>query len=307
MRATRAGVIEWVVLLGLVTLWGSAFAGLKIAVETIPPLWVVVIRLGVATAVTFALLPLLKTAPPALRRHEGRGVWFAYLGVGLMGTALPFFLFAWSSARIDSAIVGICNGASPFVTAALAHFLVAGERINARRFLGLICGFAGLAVLVAPTLLAGATASAMGAAAAIAGAVCFACANIATRQAPRISAPAAAAIGCLGGFVGAGALALLTTPWATGVSSDSLAACIALGVGPTAIASVGYFWLIQRRGPVFVSYTTYLVPIWATAVGAGLMGEALDPTVWAALGLVLAGLWFASGAGPLRRSAPPPP
>lgn len=294
-------MIEWSVLLGLVTLWGSAFAGLKIAVETIPPLWVVAIRLGVATAVTFALLPLLKTAPPALRRREGRGVWLAYLGVGLMGTALPFFLFAWSSARIDSAIVGICNGASPFVTAALAHFLVAGERINARKLAGLVVGAAGLVVLVAPKLLGGASASALGVLAAIAGACCYAASNILSREAPRVSAPVAAAIGCLGGLIGSGVAAGLSTPFPAEASATSLAACVALGVGPTAIASVGYFWLIQRRGPVFVSYTTYLVPIWATAVGAGLMGEALDPTVWAALGLVLAGLWFASGAGPHRQ------
>lgn len=291
MTGGRAAGIEWAVLLGLVALWGSAFAGLKIAVETIAPIWVVVIRLGLATALTFALLPLLKSPPPPL---GARAAWLAYLGIGLLGTALPFFLFAWASGQADSAIVGICNGASPFVTAALAHFLVQGERIDARRLLGLGCGIAGLGVLVAPTVLAGATASALGAGAAIAGAVCYACANIATKQAPRISAPAAAAIGCLGGFVGAGALALLTTPWPTGASSASLAACVALGVGPTAIASVGYYWLIQQRGPVFISYTTYLVPIWATAVGALAMGERLGPEVFAALGLVLAGLWLAS-------------
>ena len=42
---------------------------------------------------------------------------------------------------------------------------------------------------------------------------------------------------------------------------------IVLGLLPTAFAMFVYVWLIQRSGPVFVSFTTYLSPLWATGLG----------------------------------------
>ena len=48
-----------------------------------------------------------------------------------------------------------------------------------------------------------------------------------------------------------------------------------------------YVWLIQRAGPVFVSFTTYMSPLWATGLGVLFLGEPLHWSMVGALALIL--------------------
>jgi drug/metabolite transporter (DMT)-like permease len=70
-------------------------------------------------------------------------------------------------------------------------------------------------------------------------------------------------------------------------------AILALAVGPTAVASVGYFWLVRRSGPTFVTQTNYAIPLWAVLLGALALGERLAPQAFAALALIGLGLFVA--------------
>jgi drug/metabolite transporter (DMT)-like permease len=65
---------------------------------------------------------------------------------------------------------------------------------------------------------------------------------------------------------------------------------IALGVASSGLGTVGWVWLIQRRGAVFTSMTVYLLPVWATIIGVGLMGERPGWSAFAALALILGGV-----------------
>ena len=71
-------------------------------------------------------------------------------------------------------------------------------------------------------------------------------------------------------------------------------AMIVLGLLPTAFAMFVYVWLIQRAGPVFVSFTTYLSPLWATGLGVLFLGEQLQWSMVGALALILAGVAVAN-------------
>jgi drug/metabolite transporter (DMT)-like permease len=67
-------------------------------------------------------------------------------------------------------------------------------------------------------------------------------------------------------------------------------AVVVLGVFSTALGGVGFVFLVQRRGPVFTAFTTYLMPIWALGLGVAFLGEQPGWNAYAALGLILAGL-----------------
>lgn len=290
----RPQPLDWLVLAALVVAWGSAFGALKIAVHDISPVWNTVIRLWVASATLVVVCLASRAALPPLwpRPHPA---WGYYLFIGTVGLALPFFLFAYAAAGIPSAVNAICNGASPVFTAALAVAVLRDEPLGPRRLAGVIVGFLGLIVLVAPRLAEGMGVEALALICALAGAACYAIANVVTRKAPQVPSSAGALMMCLTGAIGASlAAALFEPPMTAWPSLPAMAAVVALGVFTTALAGIGYVFLVQRQGPVFMSMAIYLAPLWAMALGLLLMGERPGWPAYAALGLILAGVALAT-------------
>jgi drug/metabolite transporter (DMT)-like permease len=100
-------------------------------------------------------------------------------------------------------------------------------------------------------------------------------------------------------IVGSGAVASLiwavfTEPFPTSPSTASITAMLLVGLLPTAFAMFVYVWLIQRAGPVFVSFTTYMQPLWAAAIAVLFMGEELHWTMLGAMVLILIGVAIAN-------------
>jgi len=280
---------DWLVFVACLAMWGSAFAALKIAGAHMAPIWVTAVRMIVATAFLLALLGLTKERLPPL---SARRPWLVFGTIGVLGTALPFFLFAWASQRADSAIVAICNGGSPFFTALLAHFFLANEKLTLNRVVGVGLGFAGLVTLAGPAALrgGGVSAEALGVVAGIAGAACYGLANVMVKAAPGIKPTTGATMYCLAALAVALPAALVSAPAPVQAPPEAWLAVASLGLFSTALGGVGYVHLVRRRGPVFVSFITYLVPIWAALVGVLFMGESLGLNAIFALALILGGL-----------------
>lgn len=280
--------LDWLVFAICVMMWGSAFALLKIATQSFSPVWITIGRMGIATVTLLALLPVLGEKLPPFKTPN---VWRPYVFIGVAGTALPYFLFAWAIERVPSSVVAICNGGSPFFTALLAHALLAGERLSLQRGLSILLAFAGLAVLVAPRIAAegGVSGEALGLFAAIAGASCYAIANVQTKLAAPVSPAIAATIYCVAAFL-VSLPAGLAAPLNLNPSMASAIALVVLGVFSTALGGILYVFLVRRRGPVFTSFTTYLMPLWALGLGVWIMGERPGWNAVFALALVLAGL-----------------
>ncbi|HRD28985.1 MAG TPA: DMT family transporter [Caulobacter sp.] len=281
--------MDWVVLGVLVIIWGSAFAGLKIAVGGIHPFWVSAIRLWVATGTLWIISAMRgEQLPPAGIGRDSP--WPAYAMLGLVGFALPFFMFSTAAKSLPSAVNAICNGGSPVFTVVMAHLFLQDERLTPRRLLGVGLGFAGLMALVWPRLSSGASLEAGALGLAIGAAVFYGASNIMARKAPQVSSLTGGLMMCLTGavFATAGALALSGLP--SPPPMGPLLVTVVLGVFSSGLGTVGWVWLIQRRGAVFTSMTVYLLPIWAMVLGIGLMGERPGWSAFAALALILAGV-----------------
>lgn len=289
--------VNWITLFVLVVIWGSTFAGIRIGVETIDPVWLVTGRLLGASAF-LALWLIVQRMLNRPRRADGSApisgraiLWFVVIGVA--ATALPFFLYAHAAETTGSAVMAICNGATPFATAIFAHVFI-GDRLTARRIVGVLLGFAGLAVLVWPEAEKGASGSIIGIMLAIVGAWLYAVGNVATRMAPRVEPGLSSLIIVFAGGAAALALAMATAPFPANPSAASLVAMALLALLPTAFAMFLYVWLIQRAGPVFVSFTTYMSPLWATGVGILFLHEKLHWSMIGALALILVGVAVAN-------------
>lgn len=301
--------LSWAALLLLVVIWGSTFAGIRIGVETISPAWLVAGRLlsGAFFLAAWMLGARLFGAGKRVGKQAPGGAilsprafgWFALIGIG--ATMAPFVLYAHAAESVGSAVMAICNGGTPFATVLMAHFLV-GDRLTARRVTGVMLGFLGLVVLVIPEFQDGAHASLIGIFLAIIGAWLYAVGNIATRLAPRVDPVLASFLIVVMGGVAALAYALVMEPFPVAPSVHSVVAMITLGLLPTAFAMFVYVWLIRRSGPVFVSFTTYMSPLWATGLGLLFLGEELEWSMVGALALILAGVAVANARGRAAKS-----
>ena len=67
----RMGVIEWALLIGLSVLWGGSFYFVGVAVDGLPPLTIVVLRVGIAAlALNVAVLAMGLHLPSDRRADE---------------------------------------------------------------------------------------------------------------------------------------------------------------------------------------------------------------------------------------------
>lgn len=301
---TSRGTSDWACLIALVIIWGTAFAAISVAVETIDPIWVVTGRLVIAAVGLGSWMILRAIMQGKSWREPFFGVNSRSLVVlsfvGVVCTAAPFLLYAIAAETTPSAVLAICNGGTPMFTALLAHGLIPGDRLTVRRAIGVGLGFLGLAVLVGPEAFNGTGAGVTGLAAAILGAALYAGGNVGTRLAPRLSPLTSSVIITGSGSILALPAALLLVPVPMGASTASLAAVAFLGLLPTALAMILYVWLIQRAGPMFVSFTTYLSPLWAAGIGLAFMNETISASAIAALVLILAGVAVASRSPGMR-------
>ena len=285
--------LDWLLLLTLVAMWGSAFYFIEIALRTMTPLSLVAFRLVLAAALLFAAMHALRLPTP-----RDAATWRYFAVLSLLGYCLPFFFIAWGQQRIDSGLAGILVGFMPLATLLLAHRYVAGERITPAKIVGFALGFGGLVILLGPEALGelrGTGTAFLGQLACLGGALCYAGNSVVTKRMPATHALVAAAWTTLIAAVLMLAAALLfDRPSELRADWTAIATCIWLCVGPTAIATLVYFRLIARAGPTFMSLVNYLSPLVALSAGVLLLDEPVRPAALAALGLILSGIALAT-------------
>lgn len=284
-RAAKFG--DWVALLALTVLWGTAFLFNELALASFPPSVLVFGRILIATAFLLAYLRANGTALPPLGR-----AWIPMLVLALFGNMLPFQLIAWAQQHIDSSLAGILMAVMPLFVLTLAHFFLPGSRLTPYRVAGFCVGFAGVVVIIGPEALGGLrnNASLWGAVAVLGAALSYSVSSIYARRLGAMD-PVQLAAGMLL------AASLLAFPGAafevSAVAPPGATAIVAmavLGLLSTGLATLIYFRLVQGPGPAFLSTVNYLVPAWAVGAGALFLDESVSPLVYAGMLLILSGI-----------------
>ena len=285
----KHGIAEWVLLLALTAMWGSAFMFIKLGIATVPPATLVASRLALGALLLYAVMRLRGLALPPLGRR-----WIAFAVLAIVGNSAPFYLISWGQQFIDSALAGILMAVMPLTTLLLAHFFVAGERLTANRALGFSVGFSGILVLMGPAVLSGLGGSLLevtAQATVLAGALCYAANSVMARRLVATDfLVASTSVLIVASLVTAPLALVLDRPWTLAPSVSSTAAIVWLGIGPTALATLLYFRLIAAAGPTFMALVNYLSPLVALLAGVLLLGEKPGVTAFAGLGLILLGI-----------------
>lgn len=286
MHPTPPTPRDFLMLLLLGAVWGGNFLLIKLGVATIPPTSFAVLRLVIA-AITMAGL--------AVYLGESfrfpRSTWGAVLLAAVSGNALPFVLIGWGQHQVDAGIAAICMGVMPLATILLAHIYTADERLNPRKLVGVLLGFAGLAILIGPKTILGLGDQAIAEIAICIGAASYGVNALATKALRGFPLSALAAVTFAVSAVIDLPLALLWDhPWTLHPSSQSLLALVALATLPTGLGTLVMFNLIKRLGVSFFSQINFIVPVFGVVWGALLLGETPPVNALLALACILAGI-----------------
>src|SRR6478672_3933084 len=166
--------LPMLVLLALI--WGSSFMFIKVAVRDLDPATLVLGRLGVAALTLAVVVPLALGAK--LTRSELLAHWPWLAVIGLLNTAVPFWLLSWGETRIDSGLASIIQASVPIFNALLAFGFFHNQRVTGRSLVGVAVGFVGVALLVG----AQPQAKILGALAVVGMATCYAAGGLLARR-----------------------------------------------------------------------------------------------------------------------------
>ena len=259
----------------LAAIWGSSFLFMRIAVVDFGPLPTAAVRVGIAAAFLLPLV-LLRGLGGVLLKN-----WRRVFLVGLFNSGIPFACFAFALLSITTGLSAILNATVPMFGAIVAWFWLK-DRPTGSRVLGLLIGFAGVAMLAwdKATFKPDASGVAPGWAvlACLFACLCYALsASYAKRHLTGLPPLVTAAGSQIGATVGLVLPAVWLWPAQTPGGGAWLAVA-AVGVLCTGIAYVLYFRLIETAGPARALAVTFVVPVFAVFYGAVFLGEVV--TLW---------------------------
>lgn len=274
--------------------WGSTYLAMRITDRTLPPLLMSAARFFVAGAVLYALTRASRR--PTLRE------WIACAIAGAALLAVGNAGVAWAETRIASGLAALIVAAIPLYVALMDRIFF-GRKLSMRAVVGLVIGFAGVALLVRPSgggdtfavLVLLATTSAWSAG------------SLYARGAPLPQNPlrsasmqmlAASAIAAVAGVV-RGEPAQVH---ASSFGVEPMLAFAYLVVFGSLVAFSAYAWLLKNVRISVVATYAFVNPVVAVALGSAFLGEKITATTLVAgAAIVLAVVLIVAGKLPVRR------
>ena len=276
----------WGLLLLLALLWGSSFFFYKILVAVLPPVTVVLGRVGIAAVAMNLWLLAQGTVMPRSAR-----LWARFLLLGLLNNVIPFVLIAWGETRITSGMASILNATTPIFMVAVAHFGTDDEKLSWGKIAGIVLGIMGVVILVGRDAFAGA--SYIWGALAVIGASCaYGFGGVYSRRFKDLPPMQAATGQITGGAILLLPLSLLADhPWTLPMPGGAVwASLLAIALVNTALAYFVYFKMVASVGVTYISLVTFLIPIIALMLGAAFLHESVTAQALAGTAIIALGL-----------------
>lgn len=264
---------DWLLFWLLGITWGTSFLWIKIAVTEISPYMLVGFRtlFGLLGLGVFLLLVRSARGEWAIIRRK-LGVFFV---LGLMNIVIPWILISWAGQHIDSGLSSILNSTMPLFTIMISPFFVSDDRFTLPKAAGLLTGFAGVVILLYPSIGREWNDHLAGQAAVLVAALCYGSSTVFARKKAQGLPPQTQAF-----------LQFLTATmmiWAFTLTTErppqfpqlpiTWLALLWLGLLGSSLAYIIYFDLLPRIGPTRMSMVTYIIPLVGVLLGIIFLGE----------------------------------
>lgn len=293
MKPSRA--LTWAVLALLILIWSTTWAVIRVGLRGVPPFAGVAFRFGIASVVLLLVAPFFGVRLG--RQPNERRLWWVNT---FLTFTIPYGILYWAEQWLPSGLTAVIFATMPLQTALVAHFMLPDERLTARRFLGVLVGFGGIAVLFSGDFQAlGGGPVTRAAAMMLIAPLCAALANVAVKRwgggihplsiAAVPMAITAVLMGTLSRVVEAGRPVTFNT--------SAVLALLYLALVGSALPFTLYFWLLRRQSATGMSMINYATPVLAVAIGTVFLGEPLTLRIVLGSALVLVGVAVAMSKG----------
>ena len=293
LASPKSWLIDFVL---LAAIWGSSFLFMRISAVEFGALPTAAVRVTIAA---LFLLPLvwLRGLLPELRKH-----WRKVFFVGVLNSGIPFACFAFALLSITIGLSSILNATVPMF-GALVAWLWLKDKPDGSRVLGLVIGFAGVAMLAwrATGPGAGFKATADGATPGLAVLACLLacfCYGISASYTKRYLTGMPPLVTAAGSQIGASLGLALPAIWFWPTQmpgANAWLALLAVGVLCTGVAYIIFFRLIENAGPPRALTVTFLVPVFAVLYGVLLLGEHVTPWMLLCAAVIVCGTALSTG------------
>jgi drug/metabolite transporter (DMT)-like permease len=139
----RGGSGAYVALAAVSIFWGTTYLAIRIAIETLPPAFVIFARFTLSGSILLALARWRGAHLP-----RGRELWMA-CACGCLILGIGNAAAVYAEQLIPSGLAGLFATLSPFWMIGIEAML-GGERLHGPTILGMLIGFAGTALLFLP-------------------------------------------------------------------------------------------------------------------------------------------------------------
>ncbi|MEL6596380.1 MAG: DMT family transporter [Pseudomonadota bacterium] len=283
---------SWIELLLLSAIWGGSFLSIRIALDEIGFVTSVAHRVGWAALLLWGVI--FVRAIPVSRTPR---IWLAFFGMGLLNNVIPFSLMAWGQLHIASGLTSILNAGTAVFGVLVAALFFADERLTARRLIGVLLGFAGVATAIGLGSFTDFDISSIAQLAVIAGTISYALAGVWARKMLTDMPPQLAAAGMLtcSALVMIPAALVLEGPIRFDLLPQTWTAIGYYAVIATAGAYLLYYRVLAQAGSGNLMLCTLLIVPFAITLGAVLRDEALPLNAFIGFAILALGLSVLDG------------
>ncbi|WP_349369569.1 DMT family transporter [Salinarimonas sp.] len=252
--------------------WGSGFLFIKLVTDDLAPLALAAVRASIAVVA----LGLVFVATRRSLVPRGRE-WRDWAFLGACNSLVPNTLTAYALIEIGAGLAAMIQAAGPIMVAVMAHGLYAEERLDLRRVLGVLVGFAGMGLLIGPAALPGLEGMSLPhALAMVATAFCYSVGALYVRAIPKAE-PIRLAFGqqVFGAVPGLLLAIVIIGPASLAPAAQSPLPLLALGIVATAAPIFLFMRLLRAAGPTRASMVGYLQPVFAAGLGWLVLNETI--------------------------------
>ena len=282
-------------------IWGSTYLAIRIGVTEIPPFFMAGVRYLITGAILYPLVRARGGERPS------RQQWAAALLLGALLPAAGNGFLTWAEQTVPSGIAALLVTTVSLWMVILEWVRPGGTAPTARTSAGLLLGFGGILLLVAPWQSTGRV-NLMGAGVLMTGSLCWATGSIASRhlQQPRIPLLGTAMQSLCGGiilFVFGCLTGEVSRVHVGAITHRGWLALAYLTVFGSLIGYSAYVWLLHAAPPARVATYAYVNPVIAILLGWMFAGEHLTPRILIATAVIIVGVVMVIAA-PQRAAAP---
>lgn len=279
--------IDYIFLILLSTVWGSAFVGIEIALNGFNPFFVAFGRIAVAVLFLLSVVFIKKLSFP-----QNKNTWYILILLGFLNNALPFYLISWGQQFITPSTASVMLAIGPLIALTLSHYITHDEKFTMLKLVGVILGFLGVFILLGEDFFTGSKDSFYGKIAMLLAVLGYISSGFLIRKISYINTVVCSTSMFLTATIMMIPILFIVEIENSFLDTKALIAIIYLAIIPTALASLLRIKLVQKVGVQFMSQVSYLIPMFAIFWSWLVFNEIANSTVWIALVFILLGVFM---------------